>query len=186
METGVPDGARHISTLYQRERESEDAFIYRIGGELRAFTARTGFEGCGNICASADRRLGILLFTDASQLACRDRGGCPLGMSPVGNSIHSHPASAPIRYNQNDVASINGRSSRKAEVGQAQVIYNGGRFSKLDYKHGPGYLVYGDALLHQRGKGTQRQVGWIPPLAAAPQAPQPAGCADGVGAREAR
>lgn len=185
MDTGLPDGARHVATLFQRADESQEAFVYRVGGELRGFTARTGFEACGNICATSDRRHGILLFTDASQLACADRRVCPLGMSPAGDSIHSHPVGTTIRYNENDVASINRHAFRNAKVGGVQV-FTGWRFSKQDYALGSGYLVYGDALLHQRGKGTQRQVGWIPPLAAASRAGHPPVCAEAVGAAEAR
>lgn len=161
---------RMLDTLHQEEAETEEQFLIRTAMRVRLHTGESGSEVCGSFCENpANGRRAIMLFTVDSRLSCPVLKGCPLGGYAVTEtSIHSHP-SWQLVLSAEEAARFNASSPRMKKKAGDGMRFSPRRFSKDDYRHGPGYLVYADELWHQSGKGTQRMLWQLPadaPIAA--------------------
>ena len=165
LPAGTTDKAGHIrielvADLTQAEGETEHLFLLRIARTIRQYTTRTNFEACATVCQSPDRRRSVLIFSGESQIWCPLLNACAIGTEPLPVVIHSHPIKREVVLNANDAQRLSG-TFRRYKPGQ-RYWTAGSRFSSEDYALGPGYLVYGDALLQQEGKGSERFIEWIP------------------------
>lgn len=140
--------------------ESLDAFAMRVAPWFRNFTATSSFEACGRVGRSADGQFSIVITTSHAQVGCANANMFLEGFEDTGETIHSHPQVR--RY----VAKGNDRAFLRASLGGSRPVplrqrLNGGglTFSEPDFASGPGYLVTASKVLHQRGKGTVREVG---------------------------
>lgn len=123
-----------VAELHQRVDERPDGFLRRLGQYLAERQARTGYEGCANICRSDSGGLGVMVFTSSANNWCKVSNGCPLTHPHLtADTIHSH---------------TNSRWSRFWSSG----------FSPQDYSLGSGYLVVGTRMYYQHGHGTQARV----------------------------
>lgn len=153
----------YLTTIKQSTHETPDQFLVRVGMYLRDYTAQSGFEACGSICTS-DTGQSIMLFTGKSQVMCPISFGCEgeqYTLSP--KTIHSHPANWRVVLNDLDAQLLNERRRVfKKKPGRA-MSFSPNRFSPDDYDLGPGYMVNGDRLWFQEGKGTERILFLLPP-----------------------
>lgn len=138
--------------------ESLDTFMVRIAPRLVAFSEATGFEACGAI-GSDGSRFGVVIGSNRAHVACASfNRHMPEGMTPVGQTIHSHGNGA-ARLNRNDLRFLGlpegPRSQRMFGTVYGQDRY---RFSERDKSGGPGYLATPTGLLHHDGKGEVRTV----------------------------
>lgn len=136
--------------------ETMDAFALRLAPRLRAFSDETGHEACGAIGRAADGRLGAVIGSNGSHVACAVFGAkVPAGMVATGQSIHSHGGERAARANKADLALMGKHLAEMGGAGRAAVYVNGqtlDAFSQVDFHGGPGYLaIPGARVLHQSG-----------------------------------
>lgn len=152
----------YLNTIKQGANETPDQFLVRVGMYLRDYTAQSGFEACGSICTS-DEGQSVMIFTGQSQVVCPISFGCEgeqYTLSP--KTIHSHPPSWRVVLNELDAKLVNEkRRLFKKKAGNA-MTFSPSKFSPEDYDLGPGYMVNGNNLWFQEGKGTARLLFVLP------------------------
>lgn len=137
--------------------ETMDEFAVRLGSKLREFSDRTGYEACG-VIATDGERFGTVIGSNRSHVACANFSSkVPEGMRATDETIHSHGLDKSFNANRNDLVlqgqAFHGRPGLRGVGGQDTR-----RFSEMDYDGGPGYLATPDGVIHQRGRGTSREV----------------------------
>lgn len=154
--------------------ESHDAFVVRVATALRAWTDETGTEACGPIVQAKDGTYSVQLTSEKAQTLCIQSISAPAGMKLTGDSIHSHPTAngggTTVRLTGHDLAALEaaGRIKLVNELRRFNIRtlrMEPNTFSPDDYAGGHGYLVIGDKLLYQNGKGTARTIAVIAPEA---------------------
>ncbi|MBN8224822.1 MAG: hypothetical protein J0L89_08405 [Xanthomonadales bacterium] len=134
--------------------ESLDAFVLRISPRLRAYSDETGFEACG-VLATNGERFGVVVGSNRAHIACANFDSfTPTGMTPTGQTIHSHGKDRPSRANKNDLALMGQQLAALGGAGKAMVTVAGqalDAFSSTDFHGGPGYLATPAGVLHQQG-----------------------------------
>ena len=156
-----------VADVVMKADESEAEFLQRTGIWLRNFTTSSGYEACSKVCRSPTGQMGFRISTSNSHVGCVvvDQNACPDNMSPVGDSMHSHPVANQVEMNANDriLLMVRGNSMKKS---QSRLFNNHhpDEFSKEDYASGPGYLVTKSKIWYQNGMGTQKLVLELPPL----------------------
>lgn len=149
--------AAQLGEMTSRQGESLPAFLARVGERLRAFSDRTGFEGCGAL-ATDGTRYGVELGSNGSHIGCViDTRRVPAGMHAMGESIHSHGQDKRFCLNAADVELIDPGAMMPAKP----VCFMGqhlAEFSEQDYRSGPGYLATPSGILHQHGAGTVQRI----------------------------
>lgn len=134
--------------------EDLDAFILRLGPRMRAFTDRAGFEACG-LLATDGQRFGVVVGSTLAHAACGSfLEAVPEGMTPTGETVHSHRAGGVYRANESDHILTGVRVGARFSAGSPD------EFSREDY-HTPGYLVGARGVWHQAGRRSVRQVGQL-------------------------
>lgn len=145
-----------LGEMISSQGESLSAFLARVGVALRAFSDRTGFEGCAAL-ATDGTRYGVELHTNRSHIACViDEQHIPAGMRAVGESIHSHPQ-------DNQTYLLSAVDAKLAGIPNPMAPTrikpdSTSQFSVWDYKNGPGYLATPFGILHQHGAGTVQRI----------------------------
>lgn len=171
--SGSPAGApsRMVGVWTSRPGETKDAFMRRVSVPLYAFTATTGVEACGWLSKErGGERFRVRVLTNGSQMGCALVGFEDPDFEPIGQTIHTHPASNIVTPNAQDVALFPSRGMGHTSRDRRQL--EGGNFSDLDYSVGPGYVVtpgiqlFGKPhLLFQNGSpSTRKDLGRIPNL----------------------
>lgn len=156
--------ATPVATVVAEPGETDQEFLLRRGKLFRGYTASTGFEVCAQVCRSADGRLGMSVYTSGSHIGCATIDQCPVGMSSIGESMHSHPQYLTFVVNDADRAFLRARQpGAHIQRSQRESADRHPGFSEIDFAGGPGYLVTGDTLLHQSGENHVTIVGTIPP-----------------------
>lgn len=148
--------ASYVAELHQGVEETYSQFLRRVAKAMRDETARSGFEVCGDMCVGPKGHA-IMIFTGKSQVMCPVMRGCPLAVPNMTNIfLHTHPQINYIQLNERDVRYINRkRKIFKKNVGQSMTV-SPRKFSRDDYKVGPGYMIYRSEIYYQEGRGTQR------------------------------
>lgn len=145
-----------LGEMTSSQGESLPAFLARVGVALRAFSDRTGFEGCAAL-ATDGTRYGVELHTNRSHIACViDEQRIPAGMHAVGESIHSHPK-------DNQTYLLSAVDAKLAGIPDPMAPTrikpdSTSQFSVWDYKNGPGYLAIPTGILYQHGAGTVQRI----------------------------
>lgn len=143
--------------------ESLDSFAMRVAPWFRNFTASSGFEACGRFGRSAAGQFSIVITTSNAQVGCANGNLFLDGFEDTGETIHSHPQVRRFVAEGNDRAFLRATIRGSRPVPLRQRLNGGGlTFSESDFESGPGYLVTASKVLHQRGKGTVREVGELP------------------------
>lgn len=134
----LPARAEVIDTVIGEHNEDTLAFVQRVGRVMRAWTRKTGHEACGIIGRTDDGRLGVVVETSREMISCRITAddNPPAGWTMTEDDIHTHPEYRRGHYNRS--------------------------FSAADYDH-PGYLVERNRLWHQKGRGTEVDLGPLDP-----------------------
>lgn len=149
---------QHLFTAISEPGESMDHFAFRLAPRLREFSDATGFEACG-VIATDGERFGAVIGSNHAHIACANFSSkVPAGMEPTTQTIHSHGTDQQFSANRNDKA-LQGEQLAGARGGIRGVA--GQRldaFSAMDYHGGPGYLATPNGVIHQRGRGTSREV----------------------------
>ena len=152
-----------LTTLQSRQGEDLESFVLRAGVLFRNYTATMGYEACGLILQNGSGQWAIPVVTNHSQVACALPEPDLEGFTQTGMTIHSHPTQSTVVSNAADraFASIRGKGSSPHRQHRRQSV-NPNAFSSVDYASGPGYLVVGDRVMFQQGRGTEREVGTLP------------------------
>lgn len=155
-----------ICEAVSRPDEPVQDFMMRVAPTLNAFAKTHGVEGCGYITHNPDtRQFGIRLTTQGGFFFCVnsvDLAYREPGFRLTTSTLHNHPSGTYIKPSPSDVAIKRLLQGPDAEfVVARQKNYGMLGFSPQDYKAGPGFLVAGDLLWYQRGRGTMRIVGAI-------------------------
>jgi hypothetical protein len=155
-----------ICEAVSRVDEQPQDFMKRVGQSLNAFAKMHGVEGCGYLTHNPDtRQFGIRLTTQGGYFFCVnsvDDAYREPGFRLTTTTLHNHPTDTYIKPSPSDIAIKRLLQGPDAEfVVARQKNFGMLGFSAQDYKAGPGYLVAGDLLWHQRGRGTQHIVGAI-------------------------
>lgn len=134
--------------------EELDAFVLRIAPMLRDYTEKAGFEACG-LLATDGQRFGVVVGSTLAHAACGSfLEAVPEGMTPTGETIHSHRVGGMYRANESDHFLTGVRVGARFRAGSPD------EFSREDY-HVPGYLVGAGGVWHQAGRRSVRQVGQL-------------------------
>lgn len=154
-----------IAPFASDEGENLAAFLLRAAILFRGFTADSGFEACSAICMSPSGQYGVFLITNESHIGCTVVNVCQHGMTATGESIHSHPQQDSFVVNRADKVFAEARDDSAIVIARGSILRGsaGHGFSETDYEGGPGYLVDGNILRYQKGSGTSRDVGVLPP-----------------------
>lgn len=153
----------HIADVTSEPGESENAFLLRIGPQLRAYSDKTGFEACGTIGSDGQGHYGVVLGSSHSHLSCvnyPDR--VVAGMTATGYTIHSHGKQGVFSMSRNDkllfsVGADPTETTGLSPDGMDLVMVHGqllDRFSDSDYESGPGYLATPTGVIFQHGAQT--------------------------------
>lgn len=151
-----------ITTISQRDGESRESFLMRLGTWLNNYTTGTNEEVCGDMAQSPEGTLSVRLTTNHSHLACGLTGRVVAGSTATGDSIHSHPVDERFKINDADRAFMRDRIGGGQVARRANFDAEGRDFSPQDYAGGSGYLVAHGKLLYQNGHGTSRVVAELP------------------------
>ena len=153
-----------VTTLHSRPGEELEDFVLRAGVLFRNYTAAMSYEACGLILQNGEGRWAIPVVTNHSQIGCAMPTPTLAGYSMSGMTIHSHPTEHTITANAADrtFSSTRPGERQNAQRQQRRQTVNPHVFSAIDYASGPGYLVVGDKVMFQRGRGTERDVGTLP------------------------
>lgn len=152
-----PAIAAELPTFTSAPGESQDAFLHRVGAQMRAWSDGTGFEACGAIAQRAEQ-LGVVVTTSRSHMACAvNHSAVPAGFTSTGETIHTHGTDRRFKSNAADA---------KLVPGIREGIWISGQhldsFSVQDYL-APGYLAApGGVIIHQHGFGTDQTLGATP------------------------
>lgn len=145
-----------LAEMTSNPGESLPTYLARVGVALRAFSDRTGFEGCAAL-ATDGTRYGVDLHTNRSHIACViDEQHIPAGMHATGESIHSHP-------NDSHTYLLSAIDAKLAGVPYPMTPTHikpdsTSQFSSWDYQNGPGYLATATGIIRQHGVGTSELV----------------------------
>lgn len=157
-----------ITTFQSEAGETKEAFVLRVARWMRTYTDSSSFEACGPLMAADGGGWAVPVFTNLAQMGCAMPPVEMDGFAQSDETIHSHPNAHAIEPNARDLVFLRGQSRRFDGTKRHRHSTNPNEFSATDYAGGPGYLVTGTQLLHQRGKGTSRIVAEIPPPAPSP------------------
>lgn len=94
-----------IGTVTSQAGETLNDFLLNgVRPELRAFTDRTDFEGCGEIAYNpSTKTYAVMLASSQSHLACAIHPGqVPAGYDALNITIHSHGKAEPFPMNTAD------------------------------------------------------------------------------------
>ena len=149
-----------VSTLVSEPSETKEAFVRRLAIYMQAWTQEHGAEVCGFLATDGER-WGVRLTTQKSQAFCFFAAAMvPEGMTATPETIHTHPSAKNGWLAVNDST----RAAAKA-IGDYKLGSRGTHWMKVepgfsgdDYNAGPGYLVVDGRVLHQAGRGTEREV----------------------------
>jgi hypothetical protein len=148
-----------LTTLAQKDGESNDQFMARAGQWGKNYTTGTNEEICANVCSSPSGQLSMRLFTNTSHLACATMSACSAGSAMTGDTFHTHPVDEQFSMNDADRSFVRDRSASANIVARhANFSAEGRDFSDADYAGGPGYVVAKGKLLYQHGRGTSHVV----------------------------
>lgn len=149
---GVGDILGHQVPIYalgevHSDAPTVDQFAIEVGTELHAYTARTNFEACAQICRAQDTgRWGAKLITVEAHAFCPATTLCPAGMERVGRDIHSHIHVT--RYRPTDIDKI----ILKGHYSMNEFVFTRSDwFSEGDFAIPGGYVIGKHALLYQEG-----------------------------------
>jgi len=138
--------------------EDKATFLKRVGRFMQTYSATTTFEACGSIWRNADdTQWSVQIATTSSHVECiviTERPNDNAALVMTDESIHSHPLKAELKAN-----AVDARLSGHVE-GHKLALFNA-TFSPDDLAAGPGYLIANRHLQHQRGAGTQEDLGAI-------------------------
>lgn len=145
----------HLADLTSQSGETMEAFLVRIGPQLRAYSDQTGFEACGQIASDGQGHFSVILGTNHAHIACvNDPDRVLPGMTAVGETIHSHGLHKQFSVNASDKMLMAKEVREALDKGRRTLL--GGQdlehFSPADYASGPGYLATPTGLIHQNGK----------------------------------
>jgi hypothetical protein len=148
-----------------RPGEAKEDFIRRVGTIMYAFTVEHGVETCGQLLKEKDGdRYRLPVVTNLSQIGCISVTIEDPDFDTVGETVHTHPRLYNITPSVQDRALFPGRGMSPKD---RYSIENAQNFSKVDYAHGPGYVVvpgaifFGPSVLYQHGPGEHRRVGGL-------------------------
>lgn len=129
-----PVRAEVLDTVVSAHGEEKIAFVQRVARMMQAWTRKTGYEACGMIGQAPEGRLGVVMETSREASTCLIQADDhpPAGWVMTEDDIHTHP------------------EYRRGQYARS--------FSPADYDH-PGYLVERGRLWHQRGRGTETDLG---------------------------
>lgn len=146
----------HLTSFQSEAGESLDAFALRIADPMSEWSSKTGAEACGAITRKGDA-YHVIVTTQGSQVQC-DSQLVRKGWEYTGQTIHTH--AMPGADGALTVTPVTAQvSSGHLHAGERiKPVYgpSGG-----DYETGPGYVVLGDVVVHQAGRGTDREVGRV-------------------------
>ena len=147
-----------ISEHVSEPGESLESFLKReVAPALSAFTVSEKVEGCGLIGFDG-HRYSVRLGTDYVQHGCAVHHRDLIdGHTSTGETIHSHPTTRVIRLSIRDRAWSN---HYRTAMQPSALLRNAGKdgFSPEDFAGGPGWLVVGEKLMHQKGERLVRVV----------------------------
>ena len=162
-----------VGNLQSRSGESALDFVRRAASFLSDYTAKTGFEGCGQIWRSADgATLEIPLTSNEAHIHCVVTNKPVYGFTATGVSLHSHPngGQQSFRVNANDRYFMGSRVKIHSVQRSA-----GAAFSKADLKAGSDFLATEGRLMYNGGAegivedcfagGSEGNPACIPPFA---------------------
>ncbi|CAH0064126.1 hypothetical protein [Stenotrophomonas geniculata] len=164
--TGTKQGweRQHLGDHVSEPGEALPDFLRRTGAALRDFTRRTGHEACGAL-ARDGQRFSYRLYTDGVPHGCAVFPSQVLpGFTYTGETFHSHPTAAVIELDRAGRAWSRHYGVGVQHLRQALPIRNRWHtFSPEDFAGGPGWLVAGNRLLHQRGENEVTRHGRLSP-----------------------
>ena len=144
---------QHLFTETSSEGETLDAFVLRLAPRLRAYSEATGFEACG-VLAKGGERYGIKVGSNRAHAVCVNaRRFVPEGMTPIGQTLHSHPPGTSYRVNAQDRLFLGMLTPLRSTQERGRP-----GFSPEDFSSGAGYVVERDRVLHQEGPEKVREV----------------------------
>lgn len=142
-----------VADLESMEGEGKTAFVKRIADVAKDYTREHGHEVCGWIAYGGRSAFSVRLVTLGSQIACGAAKGYVVAGYTAGNElIHSHPEKRVIR-----LTALDRKLRGRMQVGANTDNVDNCRFSATDYAN-PGYLVACGKILHQNGRGTEKQI----------------------------
>lgn len=148
-----------------QENENLDDFLLRISPIAEQFTVMTGWEVCGFVAQGKNGQYGVRLSSTRGAISCSmSSNNVPFGMTAMRLTYHTHPEgnARPTAADAEFYADNPATSGRMVKVGKPVKIGVGAQgsdmFSDGDYA-APGYLAAEGKLLHQEGKGSERDVG---------------------------
>jgi len=148
-----------------RENENLETFLLRVSPVASEFTTLTGWEVCGFVAQGTNGQYGLRLTSTRGAISCRiSSQNVPFGMTSIGVTYHTHPSGSarPTAADAAFYAENPASSGRMVKVGKPLKVGVGGHgsdmFSEGDYA-APGYLAADGKLMHQKGKGSERDVG---------------------------
>jgi hypothetical protein len=147
-----------ISTFHSKAGEGMDAFVLRLAPEFAAYTARSGFEACGDIAVNAagndghtDGAFSIQMGTIGAHIGCNN-GAVEAGYRDMNVTVHSHPQQKRMKLSATDM------KVRGTPAGQLRVEYlDVCHFSPQDFNE-RGYLITCGTVLYQNGRGTEHKI----------------------------
>lgn len=153
---GMP--VTQISAFHSKAGEGMDDFVRRMAPEFAAYTARTGFEACGDIAVNSqgndgktDGAFSLMMGTLEAHIGCNNHV-VEAGYNDLHTTVHSHPQEKRMRLSATDM------KVRGTPAGQLRVEYlDICHFSPQDYTE-RGYLITCGGVLFQRGRGTERKI----------------------------
>ncbi len=133
--------------------EGKTEFVKRVAETLEGFTAETGFEACGWIAYGGNSPFAVKVVTINSQIACgMSKAEVPEGYVAGSETIHSHPQGRTLRLSNVDMKVLGNPAGMNRREANDPC-----KFSNQDYT-APGYLVTCGKVLHQRGRGTEKEI----------------------------
>jgi hypothetical protein len=128
--------------------ETQKDFLVRVAQAMDVFTRTTQHEVCGVIMVNPEQNAWrVRLTTNRSHLACVMVVFDETGYVRMGEDIHSQPRiEGGTQANAQDIL-----RRRDFSCGERIHIFDED-FSKVDFDHGPGYLVSRGRLLYQHGR----------------------------------
>ena len=142
--------------------ESLEAFAFRIGPRLRAYSDEAGFEACG-VIATDGSRFSVVVGTNRGYMVCLNSSQLVMnGFRHAGATIHSHGKQGRFRPSKADMLLMGDtfagqRASLATVHGQALDT-----FSDADMRSGAGYLAGTDGRMFFQGNGIFREVSMSP------------------------
>lgn len=144
---------QRLFTETSQEGETLDAFVVRIAPRLRAYSDATGFEACG-VLATDGQRFGVVVGSIRAHAVCvNSRLFLPEGMTPVGQTLHSHPRGSSYRVNEQDRLFLGMLTPLRSTQERGRP-----GFSPEDFSSGSGYVVERNRVLHQEGPDNIREL----------------------------